>query len=319
MKFFFTIFFSIHIHLIYSQIIDVDFYYYPDLKSFYPSKIEYKKNKVKSIIDTFGHGNSHYKEEFDTLGRQTSWYYIENTSRTNFRYEIKNDTLFKYHYCPTYLNGETYQMEKYVYNKIHQIIYYLNCHKHTHDNGTDVEMTNFYYNDRNKLTEMLDYKNSNYPEPFSINMLIEDSLLELRNVTNFSYNKRNNISVLKELYCDPEFRKVDSFFYDKSNRISRIISTQKKRWSGEFIKYNTKTVIEIEYKNLSKRITITDSSNDFITGNNFIDQNARREIEKEEIIYEYLTNGLIVKEFFKSNSSGKMQLNHYYVYGYYDN
>jgi len=318
MKYFFTLFFSIHIHLIYSQTIDVDFYYYPDLKSFYPNKIEYKKNKVKSIVDTFGHGINHYKKEFDTLGRQTSWYYIENTSRTNFRYEIKNDTLFKYHYCPTYLNDEPYQIEKYAYNKVNQIIYYLNCHKHTNDNGTDVEMTNFYYNDRNKLTEMLDYKNSTYPGTFNIEMHIEDSLLELRNVTNFSYNRRNNISVLKELYGDPEFRKIDSFFYDKSNRISRIISTQKKRWSGEFIKYNAKTIIEIEYKNLSKRITITDSSNDFITGNSFIDQKARKEIEKEEMIYEYLTDGLIVKEFFKSNSSGKMQLNHYYVYEYYD-
>lgn len=318
MKYFFSLIFSLHIQLIFCQTIDIDFYYHPDLKSFYPCKIEYKKNQIKSIVDTFGHGSYHFKKEFDTLGRLTSWYYVENTSRTNYRYDINNDTLIKYHSSPTYLNGAPYQVEKFVYNKSNKIIYFLNYHKHTIDSSTDVEMIKFFYNQRNQLTDILEYRNPKYPKPFTINFCINDSLLELRNVTNFTYDKRNNISTLRELFGDPEFRKVDSFFYDKNNRISRIISTQKKRWSGEFIRYNTKTRIKIEYNKLWKRITVTNSSNNFLTGNSFIDKQARREIEEDEMIYEYLRDGLILKEYYRSKRTGKMHLYHYYVYEYHD-
>jgi hypothetical protein len=260
-----------------------------DFDMYYPENNLYKKLKVKSELDTIASpAFHHYKKEFDTLGRQISWGYVENSVVTRFKYSRSGDTLWKFHYYTK--NGvehDIYEFDRYIYNSNGKIIVYENCRKSYYygDNFSQFRVDKFFYDETDRLTSELNFTNEKYNLPFAPTLTIPDSLLKLVMVYTYSYDKLNRLAIKKDMISKPNSRSVDSFFYDKNNRVIKITSRKKHGFLGEFGVENLCRVKLIKYETNKKTVTNYSTYTDW-------EPFKVKETEHEVNEYIYYPNGL---------------------------
>ncbi|MBP6021951.1 hypothetical protein [Ferruginibacter sp.] len=284
-----------------------------DWEMYYPKNSLLKKLKVKSLLDTIASpAFHHYKEEFDTLGRQISWCYVEDSVITRFRYFQSGDTLTKFHY---YTKGKIehpiYQTEFFVYDKKGNILSYQNSRKsYGNDiNTSECSMDKFFYDENFRLTSKLSYSNSHYKQPFSEKLRLADSLLNLVNVYSYQYNKNGKLILMKQMIGKPEYRSVDSFYYDKTNRPIKIVSRQKQAYLGEFPVGNLCGTKIFKYEgNKQIETTWTTYSDWEITKTKTIDEEMNE--------YIFYPSGLKWMRYYKPRDYPKSRLD-YLVYEFY--
>jgi hypothetical protein len=228
-----------------------------EMEMYYPEIPLFRKLKVKSVLDTIASPAFHHnKKEYDTLGRQVSWYYVEDSVITRFRYVRSSDTLKKYHY---YTKGgvdhPVYQTEFFLYDKKGNILTYQNC-KRNHDfvNTSDSRVDKFFYDETFRLISKHIYNNRNYKQQYSETLLPEDSLLKLINVYSYQYHRNVKLIIRKQMIGEPEHRSIGSFYYDKTGRPIKYVRRQKRGYLGEiavanlcwkkFFEYETNRQIE---------------------------------------------------------------------------
>ena len=209
----------------------------PEFERFYPENSLYRKLQVKSVLDTIASPpNHHYKKEFDRLGRQTAWYYVEDSVRTYFKYEKKEDTLSRLHYYTA--NGRErpiYRREWFVYNEKGKIELYQSCQKNYGERieTSQCEMDKFYYDEKGRLLTRLSYAAPRYRQPFSVEMTLADTAMRLQSGLHYWYDKGDKLKAAAQLIGPPDFRSVDSFFYDSKGRLVKRTSYQKRGFLGE--------------------------------------------------------------------------------------
>ena len=280
---------------------------------YYPQNALYKKLKVKSVLDTVASpAFHHYKKEYDTLGRQISWRYVEDTVITRFRYVQSGDTLIKYHY---YTKGEIehpiYQFELFVYDEKGKILTYQSCRRsYGNDNNTsECNMDKFFYDENNRLTSKLIYTNSRYKQPFSVNLKLADSLLNFVNVYSYQYDKKGNLILMKQMIGKPEYRSIDSFYYDNIGRLIKNVSKQKQGYLGEFAVGNLCWTRTFKYeKNKQIETTLTTYSDWEIE--------KIKTINEEVNEYVFYPNGLKWMRYYKPGDYPNSRLD-YLVYELY--
>lgn len=283
------------------------------MDGYYPENVLYRKLRVKSIIDTNASPPGHYyKKEFDTIGRQIAWYYIEDSVRTYFKYEKRGDTLIRLHFNT--VNGRekpVYQFEKFLYNDKGKVELYQSCRRNygSDDHTTQCEMSKFYYDDKSKLLTKLDYSESKYKKKFSENMPLVDTLMRLVDVNHYFYDKGSRLIAKKQMTGRPEYRTIDSFFYDKSNRLVKTTSFQRQGYLGEFAVGDLKGFEHIKYEKTGIVIT------SFITYRDWeITKLKTSEAEINQYVYE--PNGLLKIRYHQSGSGKKSMLT-YNLYEFY--
>ena len=275
-----------------------------DLEMYYPENPMFKRLKVKSVLDTIASPEfHHYKKEFDTLGRQISWYYIEDSVVTRFKYKKFDDTLIKFHYyTEKEIEHEVYQYEIYIYNKLGDILTYQSCRRNHGTGGktSECSMDKFFYDDNGRLTSKLIYTNRNYKHPFSENLKLTDSLLNLVNVYSYQYDKNSKLILIKQMMGKPQYRRIDSFYYDKAGRLMKNVSRQNRGYLGEFAVNNLYRTITFKYENYK-----------------LIETTGTEDPEWEEVNeYVFYRNGLKWMWYYKAGSYPKSRLN-YLVYEFY--
>jgi len=187
-----------------------------EFEMYYPEDKLFSKLKVSAVLDTLDKpARRHYKKEYDTLGRQISWRYVNDSVVTRFRYVHSGDTLIKQHY---YTKGkvehETYECEWFVYNRTGKISTYQRSHKRE---TSGCNMEKFFYDDKDRPVTKLVYING-----------------KLVDVYSYTYVKNGNIVVKKQLAGKPEYRSIDSLYYNKANKLVKIVSRQQQAYIGEF-------------------------------------------------------------------------------------
>lgn len=280
---------------------------------YYAENVLFKKLQVKSVLDTIASpALHHYKKEFDTLGRQISWYYVEDSVITRFKYIKSGDSLIRHHYyTKSGIEYPIYQTELFVYDKKGKILTYQSSRRsYGNDiNTSECTMDKFFYDESHRLTSKLIYSNSRYKQPFSVNLKLVDSLINLVNVYSYQYNKSGKLILMKQMIGKPEYRSIDSFYYDKTNRPIKIVSRQKQAYLGEFAVGNlcgTKTIKYEENKQIET--TWTTYSDWEITKIKTIDEELNE--------YIFYPNGLKWMRYYKPGDYPKSRLN-YLVYEFY--
>ena len=282
------------------------------MEMYYPEKPLFKKLKVKSVFDTIASpAFHHYKKEYDTLGRQILWYYVEDTVITRFRYVRTGDTLKKYHY---YTKGgiehPAYQTEIFVYEKNGKILTYLSCEQnYDYENTSDCKVDKFFYDKNNRLTSKLIYTNRHYKQQYSEELLPADSLLNLVNVYSYQYDRNGKLITMKQMIGKTEYRSVDSFFYDKAGRLIKNISRQKQGYLGEFAVGNLCWTRTFEYATNKQTETTWTTYSDWE-----IDKTKSTNEELNEYIF--YPNGLKWIWYHKPGNYPKSRLE-YLVYEFY--
>jgi hypothetical protein len=284
-----------------------------DWEIYYPEDSLVKKLKVKSVFDTIASpAFHHYKKEFDTLGRQISWCYVEDSVITRFRYVRSGDSLTKFHY---YTKGKVehpiYQTELFVYNKKSNILIYQSSRKsYGNDiNTSECSMDKFFYDEDSRLTSKLSYSNSHYKQPFSEKLRLADSLLNLVNVYTYQYDNKGKLILMKQMIGKPEYRSIDSFYYDKAGRLVKNVSRQKQGYLGEFAVGNLCWTRAFKYE-IDKQIETT--------WTNYSDWEIEKVKTTNEELNEYVfyPNGLKWMWYHKPGDYPKSRLN-YLVYEFY--
>lgn len=279
---------------------------------YYPEKPLFQKLKVKSVLDTIASpAFHHYKKEYDTLGRQISWCYVEDSVITRFRYVRIADTLKKYHY---YTKGgvehPVYQTELFVYDKKGNILTYQSC-KENYDYPTtsDCSMDRFFYDEAFRLTSKLSYTNGHYKQQYSKDMMPTDSLLELTNVYSYQYDRSGKWMLIKQMLGKPEYRSVDSFYYDKTGRLIKNVGRQKKGYLGEFAVDNLRWTKTVNYEKQKQIETswITHSA---------LEIGKKKTANQQLNEYFFYPNGLKWMWYHKLGDYSKSRLN-YLVYEFY--
>lgn len=284
-----------------------------DSDKYYPENKLYRKLLVKSVIDTISNiSGGHFKKEIDRLGRNTTWYYIEDSVRTHFQYEKKGDTLIRLHFNT--VNGKkkpVYRFEKFLYNENGKILLYQSCNTMygSRNQAPECEMSKFYYDDKGRLLTQLDYYENNYNTEFSENMILSESLMRLVDVNVFSYHKNNKLIVKKQNLGRSETRRIDSFFYDNSNRLIKSIGFQEQGYLGEFAVLDLRQIELVEYQKDSTLITR------FITYRDWEIKKVKRS-EDETEVYIYEPNRLL-KISYEQNRHGQKSMLFHYVYEFY--
>jgi hypothetical protein len=285
-----------------------------DTDRYYPENPLYRKLGVKSILDTSASPSGHhYTEEFDSLGRRTAWYYVEDSVRTYFKYEKKADTLIRLHfYTVKEREKPVYQFEKFHYNAKGKIEFYASCGKNygTDSATSECEMRKFYYGEKGQLLAELDYSETNYQIPFSVNISPVDTLMKLVNVSHYFYDKATKVIAKKQVIGPRENRAIDSFFYDKSNRLIKTTSFQKQGFVGDIPYADLRSFELIRYREHKTEITSFDT---YLNWEHTKPDTS--EVETSEYIYE--PNGLLKIWFHQSGSRTKSMLT-YNVYEFYD-
>ena len=280
---------------------------------YYPENVLFKKLQVKSVLDTIASPElHHYKKEFDTLGRQISWCYVEDSVITRFRYTKSGDTLIKHHYyTKSGMEYPIYQTEFFVYDKKRKILTYQSSRKRNGNdfNTSECIMDKFFYDESNHLTTKLMYYNSRYKQPFSINLKFVDSLLNLVNVYSYQYDKSGKLILMKQMIGKPEYRSVDSFYYDKTNRRIKIVSRQKQAYLGEFAVGNLCGTKNFKYEENKQIETSWTTYSDWE-----IAKTKTIDLERNE--YVYYPNGLQWMRFYKPGDNPNSKLD-YLVYEFY--
>ncbi|TMI90321.1 MAG: hypothetical protein E6H08_15215 [Bacteroidetes bacterium] len=195
----------------FAQIVEFDHYYLVDTII--------QKNKIKTSNYTnasFPHLNSIY--EYDTLGREILWYYINGDTKNYTKYLNNKDTLIEVKYSIKD-NGEEYpyQIHKYVYNKEGHISFYASCRQSSFAGKSEADFANFYYDKSNKITAVLYYSTYNYPFEVNKDFPIVERLFKLINVENFYYNNFSQLIAKKQMIGKKDERYVDSFFMTSRN------------------------------------------------------------------------------------------------------
>jgi hypothetical protein len=272
---------------------------------YYPEKLLFKTLRVKSILDTIASpAFRHYKEEYDTFGRQISWSYVEDSVITRFKYVESGDTLRKYHYYTK--NGieyPIYQTELFVYDKEGNILVYQSCRKNygNDKNTSECWWDKFFYNENNRLTSKLVYSNSHYRQPFSLELKLADSLINLVNVYSYQYDRKGKMILRKQMIGKANYRSVDSFYYDKSNRPIKIVSRKKQAYLGEFPVINFSGIKTFKYEK-NKQIETS-----WITYSDGESQKIKT-VDLEVNEYVYYSNGLLWMRFYKTGGYSKSKL-----------
>ncbi|MEO7310834.1 MAG: hypothetical protein ABIX01_10590 [Chitinophagaceae bacterium] len=260
-----------------------------DFDMYYPENNLYRKLKVKSELDTIATpAFHHYMKEFDTLGRQISWRYVEDSVVTRFKYSRSGDTLWKMHYyIKNGIEHDIYEVDRFMYNPNGKISVFTNWRKSYYygDKFTQFRVDKFFYDENHRLTSELNFTNDKYNKPFASSLAIPDSLLELDMVYSYSYDKLNRLAVKKDMISKPDSRSVDSFFYDRNNRIIKIASRKKHGFLGEFGVDNLCRIELISYDTNKKTVTKYSLYNDW-------EPFQLKETELEINEYIYYSNGL---------------------------
>ena len=283
-----------------------------EMEMYYPERPLFKKLKVKSILDTIASpAFHHYRKEYDTLGRQISWYYVEDSVITRFRYVKSGDTLKKYHY---YTKGSVehpaYQTEVFVYDRKGNILTYQSCRRnHDYKNTSDCEIDKFFYNEKFLLTSKLSFTNRYLKQEYSENLLPDDSLLKLVNVYSYQYDRNGKLKTMKQMIGKPEYRSIDSFYYDKGGRLIKNVSRQKQGYLGEFAVGNLCWTRTFEYEKNKQIETTWTTYSDWE-----IDKTKTTSEELNE--YVFYPNGLKWMWYHKPGGYPKSRLN-YLVYEFY--
>lgn len=283
-----------------------------EMEMYYPERPLFKKLKVKSVLDTIASpAFHHYRKEYDTLGRQVSWYYVEDSVITRFRYVKSGDTLKKYHYhTKGGVEHPVYQTEVFVYDKKGSILTYQSCQRnHDNKNTSNCVMDKFFYDENFRLTSKLIYTNRYYKQEYSENLLPTDSLLKLVNVYSYQYDRNGKLKTMKQMIGKPEYRSIDSFYYDKAGRLIKNVSRQEQGYLGEFAVGNLCWTRTFEYeKNKQIEATWTNYSDWEIDKT----KTANEEVN-EHVFY---PNGLKWMWYHKPGDYPKSRLN-YLVYEFY--
>ena len=210
-----------------AQRFELDRYYLVD-----PIK---QKNKVRTLTYTnasFSHLNSVY--EYDTLGRQILWYYINGDTKHFTKYLSKKDTIIEVEYSTKDgVEKSPRQISKYVYNKKGLISFYASCRKSSVAKKTEADFISFYYDKSSQLTSVLCYSTYNYPFALNVSFPIIDTLFKLTNVESFYYNNLLQLTAIKQMIGKKDERYIDSFFYDKKKRLIKEVRFQKEGFVGE--------------------------------------------------------------------------------------
>lgn len=283
-----------------------------DFEMYYPENPLFKKLRVKSVTDTIASpAFHHYKKEYDTLGRQTSWCYIEDSVTTRFKYVKTGDTLTKFHYYTVgSVKHEIYQFETFIYNGLGKILRYQNCGiNYENDRTSECNVDRFFYDENNRLTTKLIYTNPRYNAHFTQNLKLADSLLNLTAVYFYQYDKNGKLITIKEMIGQPENRSTDSLFYEKSGRIIKKVRRQARGFSGEFIVNNIYSVKTFRYaKNRQTEITSITYSDSEIN---------KPPVTTEEVNeYIFYPNGLKWMWYHKPDYGSNSRLN-YLLYEFY--
>jgi hypothetical protein len=284
-----------------------------EMEMYYPERPLLKKMKVKSVLDTMATpAFHHYKMEYDTLGRQISWYYIENRVITRFKYDKSGDTLKKYHYyTKDGVEHPVYQTEIFVYDKKGNILTYQSCQRNSdYNNTSNCVMDKFFYDEIFCLTSKFNYINRYYKEEYSENLLPTENLLKLVNVYSFQYDRNGKLKTVKQMIGKDEYRSIDSFYYNKAGRLIKSVRKQKQGYLGEFAVVNPCWTRTFKYEKDKQIETKWTTYSDWK-----IDKT--KAINEESNEYIFYPNGLKWMWYHKSGEYPKSRLS-YLIYEFYE-
>jgi hypothetical protein len=286
-----------------------------EMESYYPENSLLRKRRVKSMLDTIASpAFHHYKMEFDTFGRQTSWCYVEDSGVTRFRYQRNGDTLRRYHY---YTKGRmeypTFQSETFVYDSEGSILIYRSLSRNgvQHDVGIEGRQVKFVYDNSHRLLSKLEYALRENYEEFSDTVKLADSLFTLGNAFVCHYDKIGKLVLIKQVTGELAFRRTDSFYYDPAGRLIRNVGRQQQGYSGEMLISNlisTKTIEYSKNKRTEKNVLIYF---DWTIG-------KMKTANRQEDEYVSYPSGLKWKWYHKSGVGFHMSILDYWVYEFYE-
>ena len=229
---------------------------YKDMDVYYPENSLYKKLHVAKVVDVTS--TPHMVREYDRKGRETGWYYVNDTSRTKFSYTYSGDTLVKTHHYEVNGISEAYRNELYLYDKKGKIIYYADINL-SKENPTTQNYIDIISYGKSSFTRVRKFTDSAYDNG-------KETYL-------YEKTKDGRIDLKKRFNHGGKLVAIDSIFYDANKRKMREVVFTKEGYAGEFkisnlywvdkYIYSKGKVVIMTFKGTKKEVT--ESKNAAIT------------------------------------------------------
>jgi hypothetical protein len=274
----------------YSQLSGQIFNYWSELDhiKFYPL------NNDCISVDTFSTQN--LSELLNNLDATDNSIYRALTAHDYTKiFKINGDTIKSFKY--NFKRHEFTSIELFVYNHNKQIELYIDCTDYYFDkNRIPVETIQFFYNNKNELTDKLVYYQQSYKSTINENSIFDLKNFKLTSVINYKVKKtKSNIFVFgKECIGKENFRSYDTMIVNNKGLIIKYNSYADNRALGCPMGLYVNDICEYSYNKDSVELVSTQTNCRFQGINKKCDEYAEPFISKtKRKYYDYRFNYIL--------------------------